>query len=68
VIDINKLNHLITGELFLDKMQTKYASGQGALVQMEDHPVQRQSQTHTPTEQAAVGTAGRSGVPEGWPQ
>ncbi len=64
VIDIHTLNHLITGELSLDEVQTKYASSQGASVKMEDHPLQRQSQTHMPTEQATVGTAGCSGVPE----
>ncbi len=64
VIDIHTLNHLITGLLSLDKVQTKYASGKGALVQTEDYRVQRQSQTHMPTKQAAVGTAGRSSVPE----
>ncbi len=63
-ININTLNHLITGELSLDKVQTKYTSGQGASVQMKDHPVQRQSQTHMHTEQAVVGTAGCDGVPE----
>ena len=64
VIDITTLNHLITGELSLDKMQAKYASDQGALVQTENHPVQCQSQTHMNTEQAAAGTAGQGGVPE----
>jgi hypothetical protein len=64
VIDITILNHLITGELSLNKVQTKYASAQGASVQMEDHPVQHQSQTHMNTEQAAAGTAGQGGVPE----
>jgi BRCT domain type II-containing protein len=64
VIDINTLNCLIMGELSLDKMQTKYAFGQGASVQTEDHPVQHQSQTHMPMEQAAAGTAGQGGVPE----
>jgi NAD-dependent DNA ligase len=64
VIDINTLNHLIMGELSLDEVQTKYASGQVALVQIEDNSVQRQSQTHMPTEQAVVGTAGCGGVPE----
>ncbi len=64
VIDITTLNHLITGELSLDEVQTKYTSAQGASVQMEDHPVQRQSQTHMPREQAAAGTAGQGSVPE----
>jgi BRCT domain type II-containing protein len=57
VIDITTLNHLIIGELSLDKVQTKYPSAQGASVQTEDHPVQCQSQTHMPMEQAG-------GVPE----
>ncbi len=64
VIDIITLNHLIKGELSLDEVQTKHASNQGALVHMEDHPVQRQSQTHMPMEQAIAGTAGLGGVPE----
>jgi NAD-dependent DNA ligase len=64
VIDITTLNCLITGELSLDEVQTKYASAQGALVQTENHPVQRQSQTHIPTEQAAASTAGQGGVQE----
>jgi BRCT domain type II-containing protein len=64
VIDITTLNHLITGELSLDEVQMKNASAQGASVQMEDHPVQRQSQIHMPMEQAAAGTAGQGGVPE----
>ncbi len=64
VIDIDTLNHLIMGELSLDKVQTKYASGQGALVQMEDHLVQHQSQIHMPAEQAIAGTAGHGGATE----
>ncbi len=58
VIDSTTLNHLITGELSLDKVQMKYASAQGASVQMEDHPLQYQSQTHMPTEQVAPSTVG----------
>jgi hypothetical protein len=64
VIDIPTLNHLITGELSLNKVQIKYAFAQAASVQMEDHPVQCRSQTHMPMEQAAAGTAGQGGVPE----
>ncbi len=64
VTDITTLNHLIMGELSLEEVQTKYASTQGALVQMEDQPVQPQSLTHMPMEQAAAGTAGQGGVPE----
>jgi hypothetical protein len=58
VIYITAFTHLITGELSLYKVQTKYASAQGTSVQTEDHLVQRQSQTHMPTEQAAASTAG----------
>jgi NAD-dependent DNA ligase len=64
VIDIDTLNHLITGKLSLDKVQTKYASSQGALVQTEYHPVQHQSQTHMLTDQPTAGTARHGGVPE----
>jgi BRCT domain type II-containing protein len=38
VIDIHTLNHLIMGELSLDKVQTKYTSGQGASVQKRGPP------------------------------
>jgi hypothetical protein len=63
--DINTLKHLIKGEHSLEKILTKHASDQGASsVHTKDHPVQRQSQTHKPMEQAIAGTAGLGGVPE----
>jgi BRCT domain type II-containing protein len=61
VIDIDILNHMIQGELSLDKIRSLKASGEDALVQPKDHQVQRQSQTPMPTKQAKQGTAGPKG-------
>jgi NAD-dependent DNA ligase len=64
VIDIDILNHLIRGELTLNKVRMLTAPDVEAPVHAVDHQVQRQSQTPTPTEQAHEGTAGPKGDPE----
>ncbi len=57
IIDIDILNHMIRGELSLDKIMSLRASGKDAPVPT-DHQVQRQSQMSTPTRQASHGTVG----------
>ncbi len=64
VIDIKTLNHLIKGEPPLDKELSKKVSSSEILALMVDQSVQRQSQTHMLTEQAAEGTVGLGGVSE----
>ncbi len=64
VTDIDILNHLIWGELTLDKVRTLTAPDAEAPVHAVDHQVQCQSQMLTPTEQAHEGTAGPKGDPE----
>jgi hypothetical protein len=64
VMDIDILNHLIWGELSLNKVWMLTAPDAEALVHAVDHQVQRQSQMPTPTEQAHEGTAGPEGDPE----
>ncbi len=64
VINIDILNHLIWGELTLNKVWMLTAPDAGAPVHAVDHQVQHQSQMPTPTEQAHEGTAGPEGDPE----
>jgi hypothetical protein len=64
VVNINILNHMIQGELTLNKVRTLKAPGEDASVHSTDHQVQRQSQTPMPTKQAMHGTAGPKGDSE----
>ncbi len=64
VIDIDILNHLIGGELTLNKVRTLTAPDAEAPVHAVDYQVQHQSQMPMPIEQAHEGTAGPAGDPE----